>query len=180
MRIRLATDTDERRQRFEQVVLPHLDAASNLARWLTRSAPEAEDVVQEAMLRAFRAFDGLRGEDAKPWLLAIVRNCHYTAAGRRKRNVPLPDDDQAALVAEDKSPEEAAVQTDTGRKLDRVIAMLPAEFRETLILREMEDMSYREIAEITGSPIGTVMSRLARARALLREKWMAEMKETAP
>lgn len=165
---------DDRRRRFEQLVLPHLDAAHNLARWLTRSTSEAEDVVQEAVLRAFRAFDGFRGGDAKPWLLAIVRNCHLTAMGQKKKHksVPLPEeDDDARFVAEERDPETAAVDASTARRLQLAIAALPEEFRETLVLREMEDMSYREIAEVTGVPMGTVMSRLARARALLRERW---------
>ncbi|MDE2264815.1 MAG: sigma-70 family RNA polymerase sigma factor [Alphaproteobacteria bacterium] len=165
---------NDRRRRFEQLVLPHLDAAHNLACWLCRSTVDAEDVVQEAMLRAFRAFDGFRGGEAKPWLLAIVRNCHYTAMGQKNkhRSVPLPADDDAGPVTEERDPEAATVDADTARRLHIAIAALPEEFRETLVLREMEEMSYREIAEITGAPIGTVMSRLARARALLRERWL--------
>jgi len=168
---------DERRRRFEAQILPYLDAANNLARWLARDPVAADDIVQDAMLRAFRAFDGFRGEDAKPWLLAIVRNCHRTAWDQRRRraSVPLPEAESEGareMVAEGPDPETAAISSNVARKLDLMIAMLPEEFRETLILREMEDLTYREIAEITGSPIGTVMSRLARARALLREKWI--------
>lgn len=160
---------DERRRRFEQLVLPHLDAAYNLARWLASSS-EAEDIAQDAMLRAYRAFDGFRGEDAKPWLLAIVRNCYYTAAARhaRRRSVPLADEPDIAADAPD--PEASAVAADLARRLNEAIAALPDEFREALVLREMEDMSYRQIAGVTDVPIGTVMSRLARARALLRER----------
>jgi RNA polymerase sigma factor (sigma-70 family) len=169
---------DERRRRFEQLVLPHQDAAYNLARWL--AAHEAEDVAQEAMLRAFRAFDGFRGGDAKAWLLTIVRNCHYTAAVRRRRTAPMPEDAEQRIASDAPDPEASAIDTDRARKLNRAIAALPEEFRETLVLREMEDMSYREIAEITAAPIGTVMSRLARARALLRERWTAETKENVP
>ena len=156
--------------------MPHLDAAVNLARWLTRSPADADDIVQEAMLRAFRAFDGFRGGDVRPWLLTIVRNCWRTSAGNTKRrgHVPLPDEAGEAIVADGPSPEAQAISRDTGRKLDAVIATLPDEFREVLVLRELEDLSYREIALITEAPIGTVMSRLARARALLREKWLAE------
>ncbi len=167
---------DERRRRFEAQILPHLDAANNLARWLTRDATAADDIVQDAVLRAYRAFDGFRGEDAKPWLLAIVRNCHRTALGqtRRRGHVPLPDEESKGpeIVAEGPDPEKVAISSNLSRKLNALIATLPEEFRETLILREMEDLSYREIADVTGSPIGTVMSRLARARALLREKWI--------
>jgi len=160
--------------RFEQTVLPHMDAALNLARWLSRSTSEAEDIVQEALLRAFRSFEGFRGGDAKPWLLAIVRNCHFTAMRQKKINAPLSDDH----VAPGPDPEAASLSSDRARKLAAAIETLPAEFRETLILREMEDMSYREIAAVTAVPIGTVMSRLARARALLRERWLA--KEPCP
>jgi RNA polymerase sigma-70 factor (ECF subfamily) len=165
---------DDRRQRFEAQALPHLDAAYNLARWLARSPADAEDIVQDAMLRAFRAFDGFRGGDARPWLLAIVRNCWRNAGAdiKRRGHTPLPEEDRE-LVAEDATPEAAAIEASQSRNLDAVIALLPNDFREVLILREMEDMSYREIAEITGVPVGTVMSRLARARAMLKEKWMA-------
>ena len=125
------------RVRFEATVLPHLDAAYRLARWLSPSAAEADDLVQDAVLRAFRGFDRLRAPDAKAWLLAIVRNCHRTSARQRRRHPAEP---------------------------------LPEDFREVLLLREVEDLSYREIAEVTAIPIGTVMSRLSRARALLRER----------
>jgi len=162
---------DDRRRRFEAQALPHFDAAYNLARWLSHSPADAEDIVQDAMLRAFRAFDGFRGGDAKPWLLAIVRNCWRSsgAAARRRGYVTLPEED--TLVSEEAGPESRAIQASESRKLNEAIALLPDEFREVLILREMEDMSYREIAAVTGAPIGTVMSRLARARGLIKEKW---------
>jgi RNA polymerase sigma-70 factor (ECF subfamily) len=159
---------DDRRQRFEALALPHLDAAYNLARWLSRSPVEADDIVQDAMLRAFRAFDGFRGGDIKAWLLTIVRNCWLSAAAGSRRRAHASLDDQE-LPAADTSPEDAAIQAGTQRRMDLLIAQLAPEFREVLILREMEDLSYREIAEITGTPIGTVMSRLARARTQLRE-----------
>lgn len=161
---------DDRRRRFEAQALPHLDAAYNLARWL---APlEFEDVVQDAMLRAFRAFDDFRGTDAKPWLLAIVRNCCRNAgkATRRRGHTPLPEDDAGAIPSSDIDPEIQAVRAGESRRVNAAIALLPNEFREVLILREIEELSYREIAETTGTPIGTVMSRLARARGMLREK----------
>lgn len=167
---------DEKRRRFEAQALPHLDAAYNLARWLVRPPLEADDIVQEAMLRAFRAFDSLRGEDVKPWLLSIVRNCFLTAVTRSKdkQHVPIPADDgirtDPAFIADEVDPESAVIQVERGRALNAVIASLPDEFRETLVLREMEDLSYREIAEITRVPLGTVMSRLARARGLLKER----------
>jgi RNA polymerase sigma-70 factor (ECF subfamily) len=163
---------DDRRQRFEAQALPHIDAAYNLARWLARSPADAEDIVQDAMLRAFRGFDGFRGGDAKPWLLAIVRNCCRSAGAdsRRRAHTPLPEDDAGALASGDADPEAQAVRASESRKLNAAIALLPNEFREVLILREMEEMSYRDIAEATGTPMGTVMSRLARARAMLKEK----------
>jgi RNA polymerase sigma factor (sigma-70 family) len=170
---------DERRRRFEAQALPHLDAAVNLARWLTRSDADADDVVQDAMLRAFRAFDNLRGDAVKPWLLAIVRNCWRTRAADRTRrgHVSLPEEAMHSEMMIDPaaSPEIAAIRTDEGRKLDSIIAELPEEFREVLILREMEDLSYREIAEIAGVPVGTVMSRLSRARVMLREQWLGHV-----
>ena len=167
---------DNRRRQFEVQALPHLDAAYNLARWLSRSPSDAEDIVQDAMLRAFRAFDGFRGGDAKPWLLAIVRNCWRNASAdtRRRKHTALPEEHEEALPSDEPSPEVTVAEASEGRRLNEVIALLPNEFREVLILREMEDMSYREIADVTGVPIGTVMSRLARARALLREKWLRD------
>jgi len=176
---------DDRRRRFEAQALPHLDAAINLARWLTRSHADADDVVQDAMMRAWRAFDGFRGGDIRPWLLTIVRNCWRTSMSERKRrsHVALPDENTQQLDDEltyaGPSPESAAMKRDEGRKLDAVIATLPDEFREVLILREMEDLSYREIATITDVPLGTVMSRLNRARAMLREKWLGEVESEA-
>jgi|SRR5215469_2670770 len=163
---------DDRRHRFEAQALPHLDAAYNLARWLARSPVDAEDIVQDAMLRAFRAFDGFRGGDAKPWLLAIVRNCcrNTHADTRRRAQASLPEGDANAIPSGDADPEAEAIRASESRHLNAAIALLPDEFREVLILREMEEMSYREIAEATGAPIGTVMSRLARARAMLKEK----------
>jgi len=168
---------DDKRRRFEDLALPHLDSAYNLARWLCRSPAEAEDIVQDAMLRAFRGIDGFRGRDIKPWLLQIVRNCWRNEIGRKRRHaaVPLADEKSAHAIASDQpDPEMEALQRADGRRLDLLLDALPAEFREVLILREMEDMSYREIAQAIEAPIGTVMSRLARARALLKERWIAE------
>jgi RNA polymerase sigma-70 factor (ECF subfamily) len=172
---------DDRRARFEALALPHLDAAVNLARWLTRSPADADDVVQDAMLRAFRAFDGFRGGDIRPWLLTIVRNCSRTAMGHVKRRGHVPIDDAVGetLTFAGPSPEDASARGDERRKLDAVIAGLPEEFREVLVLREMEDLSYREIAAVTEAPIGTVMSRLARARSLLRERWLRDVEGVA-
>jgi RNA polymerase sigma-70 factor, ECF subfamily len=172
---------NDRRRRFEAQVLPHLDAAHNLARWLARSPADADDIVQEAILRAYRSFDGFRGGDTKPWLLAIVRNCFFTtlAQARQRMLVPLPEESgpnqDTALVETSPDPELAAIRADQSRKLDQIVAALPQEFREVLVLREMEDLSYRDIAQVTGAPIGTVMSRLARARTLLKEKWLTDV-----
>lgn len=157
---------DEKRRRFEALAMPHLDAAYNLARWLARE--DADDIIQEAMLRAFRSFDGFRGEAVKPWLLAIVRNCHLDALRQKKRHAAAPLDEIGEIAAPDPTPENAAMDKGTGRALEKAIAALPEEFREVILLREMEDMSYRDIAAVTATPIGTVMSRLARGRALLK------------
>lgn len=174
----------DRRRRFEAHALPHLDAAYNLARRLTRPPLDADDIVQDAMLRAFRAFETFRGDNMKPWLLSIVRNCHLTAVGqtRHKVEAPLPSDaeldlDDHGLIVDAPDPETSAIQTQQGRHLSAIIDRLPQEFREVIVLREMEDMSYRDIAQVTGAPIGTVMSRLARARALLRQTWLASGQE---
>src|SRR5580698_1987527 len=170
---------DDRRGRFEAQVLPHLDAAYRYARWLARSENDADDVVQEATLRAYRSFDDLRGADGKAWLMTIVRNCHLTASKQQQRRnlVPLPQDheDQGGeMVAETPGPEAVAIHQDEQRLLQRLMSALPEEQREVLVLREIEDMDYREIAAVTSLPLGTVMSRLARARAALRMRWLQE------
>jgi RNA polymerase sigma factor (sigma-70 family) len=171
---------DDKRARFEAQVMPHLDAAYRFARWLSRSAVEADDIVQEAFLRAFRAFDTLRGEEAKAWLFTIVRNCHATAVQqqRRRGEVELTQEHDASpggeAPAATPDPERASIEQEQRRVLDQLIAALPGEHREVLLLREMEDMSYREIAAVTQVPIGTVMSRLARARAALKLRWLQQ------
>jgi RNA polymerase sigma-70 factor (ECF subfamily) len=150
----------------------------NLARWLTRSPVDAEDVVQEAILRAFRSFDGFRGTEIKPWLLAIVRNC-FISSRSRKGGIPISETEHSdpAFIDAAPDPEAAAVSADHLRKLNLLVATIPEEFREVLILREMEDLSYRDIARITGSPIGTVMSRLARARGILKQSWLEQVED---
>ena len=167
---------DDQRRNFEATALPHMDAAYNLARWLSRSSADADDIVQDAMLRAFRGFGGFRGENVRPWLLAIVRNCWRSRAAdtQRRRHTVLSAEDDRPLVADGPDPETEALRASESRRLAAVITGLPEDFREVLILREMEDMSYLEIAETTGVPIGTVMSRLARARAMLRDQWIAK------
>src|SRR6202163_4684706 len=132
---------DDRRHRFEAQVLPHLDAAYRFARWLSRSPGEADDVVQEAILRAFRGFDALRGSDVKAWLLTIVRNCHSTALKQRQRRafVPLPEENDAqdgyAMTATTPGPESASIRHDEERTLERLMSALPEEHREVLVLR---------------------------------------------
>lgn len=168
--------------RFAETALPHLDAAYNLARWLTRDPTDAADVVQEAMTRALKFYGGFRGGNGKSWLLAIVRN---TAFDWMKSNrpaeilssVPIDDDAQNfvdTLADESDDPEAALIRATDKRTLDGLIEALPAEFRECLVLREMEDLSYKEIAAVIGVPIGTVMSRLARARQLMQRGWLLE------
>lgn len=154
-------------QSFEAVVLPYLDAGYSLARWLTRDRGDAEDVVQEALVRALTYFPGFRGDNARGWFLQIVRNQAY-ASLTLNRGIPLgepPDEEMLADPGDD--PETALLRRRGRADLARHIAELEVELRETLILREFEDLSYKEIAHITGAPIGTVMSRLWRARRSL-------------
>jgi RNA polymerase sigma factor (sigma-70 family) len=156
---------------FEQAVLPHLDAAYNLARWLTRNEQDAEDVVQEAYLRAFRFFAGFRGGDTRAWLMQIVRTTCYTwlRANRPLQEAAELDENLFPTDSRTPNPEEVVLQDDSGTLLRKALEMLPPNFREVLILRELEGMSYREIAEITRTPAGTVMSSLSRARGRLRQ-----------
>src|SRR5437763_692275 len=155
---------DNRRQSFEAQALPHLDAAHNLARWLSRSPADAEDIVQDAMLRAFRAFDGFRGGDIKPWLLTIVRNCSRNAGAETKRraHAPLPEEHANALVSPEASPETLAMQASESRKLNEAIALLPNEFREALILRVRSGRIFW-----VGAGSGVSLSALAAGFAIL-------------
>ncbi|HYM10375.1 MAG TPA: sigma-70 family RNA polymerase sigma factor [Bryobacterales bacterium] len=156
--------------RFEQAVLPHLDAAHNLARWLARNDHDAEDVVQEAYLRAFHFFEGFHGEDGRAWLLKIVRNTYYTWLERNRRHEAATafDEEIHSTGGEAVSPEAVLVASADSRLLWAALNELPAVQREALVLRELEGLSYKEIAEIAGIPAGTVMSRLARAREALK------------
>ncbi len=156
---------------FEQAVLPHLDAAYNLARWLTRNEQDAEDVVQEAYLRAFRFFAGFRGGDARAWLLKIVRNTCYTwlHANRPLQDAAEFDENLFPPDSRALNPEEVVLQNDSRTLVRRALERLAPNYREVLVLRELEGMSYKEIADITGMPAGTVMSSLSRARDRLRQ-----------
>jgi RNA polymerase sigma-70 factor (ECF subfamily) len=154
--------------------MAHLDAAYNLARWLARDERDAEDVVQEACLRAFRFFPGFHGGNARAWLLAIVRNTYYTWLEKNRAqasNVEFTDDTVAAvdydLATTADSVERLLQEDDTRQLVRRALEMIPPEFREVIVLRELEDLSYREIAQVADIPLGTVMSRLSRARKLM-------------
>ena len=157
--------------RFEAVVLPHLDAAYTFARYLTRNAHDAEDIVQDACLRALKYFDGFRGDEgtsARAWLLAIVRNTAHSS--RRGQRVATEfDETQHSSAVADEHPEAAMLRTDAKESLGRALDRLAPEFREVIVLRELEGLSYKEIGDVTGVPVGTVMSRLSRARARLQE-----------
>jgi len=157
------------RQTFEEVVLPHLDAAFNYARWLTKSDADAEDVVQDAYVRALRFFPSLRSDDARSWLLTIVRNTWYGRFPRaRAANQTTVYDDLTHDRPDDGlDPEALVMQRQAVEKVQGAVHELPADFREVIVLRELEGLSYKEIAVIVGIPIGTVMSRLARARERL-------------
>jgi RNA polymerase sigma-70 factor, ECF subfamily len=159
----------QERERFERLVLPHLDAAFNLARWLLRSRADAEDVAQEALLRAYRFFRGFHGGDARAWLLQIVRNTCYTWL---EKNRPLElntEFDEQLHLQHGPNPESLAIASDNRERLKCALETLPPRFREVLVLRELEGCSYKEIAAITSIPIGTVMSALARARRRLQQ-----------
>lgn len=167
----------EKRRRFQSLVLPHLNSAFNLACWLTRGRQDAEDVVQEAYLRAFKFFDGFHGEDGRAWLLTIVRHTFYTwyRENHAQMQSTLFDEDlhsfeaadAAGLPQADNNPETLLMRRDSERALRQALEALPLEFREVVVMRELEDLSYKQIAGIVGIPIGTVMSRLGRGRKLL-------------
>jgi RNA polymerase sigma-70 factor (ECF subfamily) len=157
--------------RFEALVLPHLDAAHNLARWLTRNPADAEDVAQDACARALKYIGASQGNDARAWFLTIVRHAFYDWCKHNRPAEIAHDDGTAIEMAVDDAaidPERAALRSADSRMLADAVAELPLAYREVLVLREMEEMSYKEIARIADIPIGTVMSRLARARSLLQ------------
>lgn len=180
---------DDRKRRFELLALPHLDAAYNLARWLAGNAADAEDVVQDAYLRAYRYFDAWQGGNFRVWLLTIVRNSFMTWA-RQNRSPRLVFQGESQATAGDagdvplwgtgpRDPEALLLESLDSRTLVDLMQRLPPEYREVLLLREVEDLSYKEIATVTAVPIGTVMSRLARARLALRRLWFSHAAEDA-
>jgi len=182
-----AVTEQARMRRFRDAALPHLDEVYTLARYLMRNTSDAEDAVQECYLRALRHFDSYRGPAMKPWLLTILRNvCNAEFARRGRGEVPT-DYVQDELVAEEMpmwqepqaSPEKVTLQQQDRATIRRLVEELPEPFREAIVLREVNDLSYKEIAEVAGVPVGTVMSRLARARAMLRSAWNTAETATA-
>jgi RNA polymerase sigma-70 factor (ECF subfamily) len=164
---------DDNWRRFEKLAMPHLDAAYNLARWLTRDEHDAQDVVQDACMRAMRYIGGFRGEAARPWLLQIVRNTCYSwlRENRPLERIMFDDSDdilQDMAAPEAEQPPAMAMRNADRRQINEAIAALPIPFREVLVLRELEDLPYSDIARIAEIPVGTVMSRLSRARALMK------------
>jgi RNA polymerase sigma-70 factor, ECF subfamily len=175
-----AGNEHDKARRFRDAALPYLDDAYALARYLLRNAADAEDAVQECFLRAFRHFDSYRGPAMKPWLLAILRNVCHAEFARRGRPDAADDNDadnkaEAVPLWQEPQPtaEAALVRQHDDETIRRLVEALPQPFRETLVLREINDLSYQEIAQVAGVPVGTVMSRLARARTMLRSAWTA-------
>jgi len=174
-----AHDDPDRARRFRDAALPHLDDVFTLARYLMRNPADAEDAVQECYLRALRHFDSYRGPAMKPWLLAIVRNvcnAEFARRGRQETPAEFADDGEAEATPPiwqepQASPEAALLRQQDGDTIRRLVAALPQPFREATVMREINDLSYHEIAEVAGVPVGTVMSRLARARSMLRSAW---------
>lgn len=180
-----ATVSDGTSKRFQTIIVPHLDSAYNFARFLCRDPDAASDIVQEAFLRAFRSFEGYHGGDPRAWMFAIIRNCYraWHVEGRRRAHFEMPlgdggeggDTEQPGfqVASEADTPEMATIQQSEAARVRRVIAGLAEPLREVLVLRELEDLSYKQISGIIDAPIGTVMSRLARARAEFGQAWRA-------
>ena len=169
--------------RFRQTIVPQLDAAYNFARFLSRDADAAQDIVQEAFLRAYRSFAGYRGGDARAWVFTIVRNCYHSWLMDRRRKSRLEVDFDAegdsdevisTIVSDEDTPETALVRKAEAQAVRLILNAMPRLFREILVLRELEELSYHQISEITALPIGTVMSRLARARRAFGDAWRRE------
>jgi RNA polymerase sigma-70 factor (ECF subfamily) len=167
---------------FERLVLPHLDDAYTLARYVLRNEHDAQDVVQDAVLRALRYFDGFRGGDARAWLLAIVRNCCHTWHSQHRTDRMTIDYSEAEASPELQASDDAdalALRSSERAVIERALAELPIEFREVVVLRELQELSYKEISTVTGVPIGTVMSRLARARKRLASSLGLQVREAS-
>jgi RNA polymerase sigma-70 factor (ECF subfamily) len=166
-----SADAGEKIARFEALVLPHLNAAYNMARWMTRNTSDAEDITQEAMLRAFRFFDTFRGENGRVWLMTIVRNTCLTWIRRQlpQQNSAEFDERLHSDLEASLTPESEYLRQATGEQVRRAIEHLPPEYREVVLMRELEQMSYKEIAVVTQSPLGTIMSRISRGRSMLRQ-----------
>jgi RNA polymerase sigma-70 factor (ECF subfamily) len=185
MPVNPAGGDQEKTRRFRDAALPHLDAVYTLARYLLRDPSDAEDAVQECYLRALKHFDSYRGPAMKPWLLAIVRNVCHAEFARRANSPTEPIDEgndkagHAPLWSEAQETVEAQMmQRSDASTIRRLLTALAEPFRETLVLREIHNLSYREIADVAEVPVGTVMSRLARARAMLRSAWLAEQEQS--
>jgi RNA polymerase sigma factor (sigma-70 family) len=185
MRAGHAADDSDKARRFRDAALPLLDDVYTLARYLLRNPADADDATQECYLRALRHFETFRGTDIKPWLFAILRNVCNSEFARRSRSALAVDEsmdytiEATPLWQEDQaSPETEVLRDRDSATIRHLVAELPAPFREAIVLREINDLSYREIADVVGAPVGTVMSRLARARSMLRKAWIAE--ERAP
>jgi len=181
---RPSTSANDQYGRFQREIVPHLDAAYNFARFLSRNPDAAQDIVQEAFLRAYRRFDGYQGGDARAWIFSIVRNCYHNwlLEGRRKARVEIDvhgrDDGGGFSIddvpSDDDTPESALLKSSEAGKVRHVLNKLPRSLREVLVLRELEGLSYRQMAETLALPIGTVMSRLARGRTQFEIAWRAE------
>lgn len=167
-------------ERFNSLVLPHLDSAFNLARWLVRNRTDAEDVTQEAMLRAYRFFGGFHGLDARAWLLQIVRNTCFSWLEKNRPPEPVAEFNEELHMPNSVTPEALAIAGNNRERLTQALESLPPRFREVVVLRELEGCSYKEIAAITSIPIGTVMSALSRARAQLQVALTGSAREEAP
>jgi RNA polymerase sigma-70 factor, ECF subfamily len=184
MPVKASNDDPERARRFREAALPHLDDAYTLARYLLRNAADAEDAVQECYLRAFQHFDSYRGPAMKPWLFAILRNVCRAEYARRAttprstiEDVPESAEQTPLWHEAQETPEGQIIRAKDSDTVRRLISALAEPFREIFVLREIQNLSYREIADVAAVPVGTVMSRLARARAMLRSAWMAEQEQ---
>ena len=185
MPVKASDENPEKARRFREAALPYLDDAYTLARYMLRDAADAEDAVQECYLRAFKHFDSYRGPAMKPWLFAILRNVCRAEYARRTTTPMTGAIEDVAESAEatplwheaQETPEGQIIRAKDSDTVRRLIAALAEPFRETFVLREIQNLSYREIADVAAVPVGTVMSRLARARAMLRSAWMAEQEQ---